>query len=86
MAPINNMKVLSQQMPAQQQNNQLNQGQQRPGTSQPSQQQLKMLVQQIQMAVQAGYLNHQVFIILIHFSLLRHSCVISSIIIFFFRF
>lgn len=28
--------------------------------SQPSTQQLRMLVQQIQMAVQAGYLNHQV--------------------------
>lgn len=27
---------------------------------QPSTQQLRMLVQQIQMAVQAGYLNHQV--------------------------
>ncbi|KAK6623834.1 hypothetical protein RUM44_010690 [Polyplax serrata] len=61
LAPINNIKVLSQQLPtAQQPNNQLNQGQQRPGTSQPSQQQLKMLVQQIQMAVQAGYLNHQI--------------------------
>ena len=59
------MKVLSQQLPtAQQSSNQLNQGQQRPGTSQPSQQQLKMLVQQIQMAVQAGYLNHQVSSIL----------------------
>lgn len=29
---------------------------------QPSTQQLRMLVQQIQMAVQAGYLNHQVHI------------------------
>lgn len=29
-------------------------------TTQPSTAQLKMLVQQIQMAVQAGYLNHQV--------------------------
>lgn len=28
--------------------------------SQPSTQQLRMLVQQIQMAVQAGYLNHQI--------------------------
>lgn len=57
------MKVLSQQLPASQQpNNQLNQGQQRPGTSQPTQQQLKTLVNQIQMAVQAGYLNHQVII------------------------
>lgn len=58
---MNNMKLLSQQLPAAQQpTNQLNQGQQRPGASQPSPQQLKMLVQQIQMAVQAGYLNHQV--------------------------
>lgn len=32
-------------------------------TTQPSTQQLRMLVQQIQMAVQAGYLNHQVYII-----------------------
>lgn len=31
-----------------------------PQTQQPSTQQLRMLVQQIQMAVQAGYLNHQV--------------------------
>lgn len=54
------MKLLSQQLPTQQTGNQLNQGQQRPGVSQPSPQQLKMLVQQIQMAVQAGYLNHQV--------------------------
>lgn len=30
------------------------------GSSQPSTQQLRMLVQQIQMAVQAGYLNHQI--------------------------
>lgn len=29
-------------------------------TGQPSTQQLRMLVQQIQMAVQAGYLNHQI--------------------------
>lgn len=61
LAQMNNMKLLSQQLPAAQQpSNQLNQGQQRPGASQPSPQQLKMLVQQIQMAVQAGYLNHQV--------------------------
>lgn len=61
LAQMNNMKLLSQQLPAaQQQSNQLNQGQQRPGASQPSPQQLKMLVNQIQMAVQAGYLNHQV--------------------------
>lgn len=31
-----------------------------PHQQQPSTQQLRMLVQQIQMAVQAGYLNHQV--------------------------
>lgn len=30
--------------------------------SQPSSAQLRMLVQQIQMAVQAGYLNHQVLV------------------------
>jgi len=30
------------------------------GTAQPSAQQLKMLIQQIQMAVQTGYLNQQV--------------------------
>lgn len=30
--------------------------------SQPSSAQLRMLVQQIQMAVQAGYLNHQVVV------------------------
>lgn len=30
------------------------------GSSQPSTAQLRMLVQQIQMAVQAGYLNHQI--------------------------
>merc|ERR1712061_577607 len=33
---------------------------QQPGASQPSAQQLRMLVQQIQMAVQAGHLNPQI--------------------------
>lgn len=38
--------------------------------SQPSSAQLRMLVQQIQMAVQAGYLNHQVSLnsFLIHYN------------------
>lgn len=38
-----------------------------PQTQQPSTQQLRMLVQQIQMAVQAGYLNHQVSFLLFFF-------------------
>lgn len=35
-------------------------GHQQPQSSQPSTQQLRMLVQQIQMAVHAGYLNQQI--------------------------
>lgn len=37
-----------------------NSGNTTPAAGQPSTQQLRMLVQQIQMAVQAGYLNHQI--------------------------
>lgn len=37
-----------------------NSGNSTPAAGQPSTQQLRMLVQQIQMAVQAGYLNHQI--------------------------
>lgn len=37
-----------------------NSGNSTPAAGQPSAQQLRMLVQQIQMAVQAGYLNHQI--------------------------
>lgn len=37
-----------------------NSGNATPAAGQPSTQQLRMLVQQIQMAVQAGYLNHQI--------------------------
>lgn len=40
--------------------------------SQPSSAQLRMLVQQIQMAVQAGYLNHQVFLSDFFFNLLNY--------------
>ena len=56
-------KIISQQPPPQQppaqQQNAFNQAA-RPPQNQPSTAQLRMLVQQIQMAVQAGYLNHQV--------------------------
>jgi hypothetical protein len=56
-------KIISQQPPPQQptaqQPNAFNQAA-RPPQNQPSTAQLRMLVQQIQMAVQAGYLNHQV--------------------------
>lgn len=40
--------------------NQQNSGNTTQAAGQPSTQQLRMLVQQIQMAVQAGYLNHQI--------------------------
>ena len=69
LASINNIspaivqKIISQQPPPQQpptqQQNAFNQAA-RPPQNQPSTAQLRMLVQQIQMAVQAGYLNHQV--------------------------
>lgn len=69
LASINNIspaivqKIIAQQPPPQQpptqQQNAFNQAP-RPPQNQPSTAQLRMLVQQIQMAVQAGYLNHQV--------------------------
>lgn len=63
MSPAIVQKILTQQPPPQQppsqQQSQFNQVQRAPQT-QPSTAQLRMLVQQIQMAVQAGYLNHQV--------------------------
>jgi trinucleotide repeat-containing gene 6 protein len=69
LASINNIspaivqKIIAQQPPPQQpptqQQNTFNQAP-RPPQNQPSTAQLRMLVQQIQMAVQAGYLNHQV--------------------------
>lgn len=69
LASINNIspaivqKIIAQQPPPQQpptqQQSAFNQTP-RPPQNQPSTAQLRMLVQQIQMAVQAGYLNHQV--------------------------
>jgi hypothetical protein len=69
LASINNIspaivqKIIAQQPPPQQPPTQ-QQGAfsqtPRPPQNQPSTAQLRMLVQQIQMAVQAGYLNHQV--------------------------
>jgi trinucleotide repeat-containing gene 6 protein len=69
LASINNIspaivqKIIAQQPPPQQpptqQQNAFSQAP-RPPQNQPSTAQLRMLVQQIQMAVQAGYLNHQV--------------------------
>jgi trinucleotide repeat-containing gene 6 protein len=69
LASINNIspaivqKIIAQQPPPQQpptqQQSAFNQTS-RPPQNQPSTAQLRMLVQQIQMAVQAGYLNHQV--------------------------
>uniref|UniRef100_A0A2S2RA09 Trinucleotide repeat-containing protein n=1 Tax=Sipha flava TaxID=143950 RepID=A0A2S2RA09_9HEMI len=55
-------KILAQQPPAQQNSmqQQYSQGGSRQMQNQPTAQQLRMLVQQIQMAVQAGYLNHQI--------------------------
>ena len=71
-ASINNLspaivqKIIAQQPPPQQPPTQqqapFNQAPRAP-QNQPSTQQLRMLVQQIQMAVQAGYLNHQVSIL-----------------------
>ena len=48
------------QQPRQPQQPQPQQQQQQPPSSQPSAQQLRILVQQIQMAVQAGHLNPQI--------------------------
>ncbi|XP_050540976.1 protein Gawky isoform X3 [Daktulosphaira vitifoliae] len=55
-------KLLAQQPPSQQNSmqQQFSQSGSRQMPNQPTAQQLRMLVQQIQMAVQAGYLNHQI--------------------------
>ncbi|XP_063224189.1 protein Gawky isoform X2 [Bacillus rossius redtenbacheri] len=62
MSPAIVQKILTQQPPPQQppaHQQQFAQGSRGP-QNQPSTAQLRMLVQQIQMAVQAGYLNHQI--------------------------
>lgn len=65
-ASINNMspaivhKMLNQGASSQGFSNSAAAGRSMQPQSQPSTQQLRMLVQQIQMAVQAGYLNHQI--------------------------